>query len=140
MQLSKLGLGGEKEAQLKRYTELLLEYNAQMNLTSITKEPEINLKHYWDSLSVFRAGCLSETGLSLLDIGAGAGFPGVPMAIARPDLKITLLDSQQKRINFLKLVCEDLGLKNTVCICAKGRIHAPGSRGTLTTLMGAPST
>jgi len=119
MELSKLGLNAAQEAAFEKYTRLLLEANKKMNLTAITDIGEINLKHFWDSLSIFGAECLQKEGLSVLDLGSGAGFPGVPVAIVRPDLKITLMDSLNKRVAFLEEVCGELELKNVRCVCAR---------------------
>lgn len=97
--------------KLGRYFELLIEYNQKFNLTSITEVHEVALKHFADSM--VEAGNY-KADATVLDVGSGAGFPGIPLAIARPDLKITLVDSLNKRIEFLKVVIEELGLKNVV--------------------------
>lgn len=90
-----------------RYAELLVEWNEKMNLTAITAPDEVVLKHFADSLTA--AAVLPKTeGFSLIDVGTGAGFPGVPLAIFRPDMKLTLLDSLNKRLIFLKEVCDAL--------------------------------
>ena len=105
-----------KEEQLEKfylYMNILLEWNEKINLTAITNEDEIILKHFVDSLTINK---YIEDSKSLIDVGTGAGFPGIPIKILRQDLKITLLDSLNKRINFLNEVIEKLELKNIECI------------------------
>ena len=105
-----------KEEQLEKfylYMNILLEWNEKINLTAITNEEEIILKHFVDSLTINK---YIEDSKSLIDVGTGAGFPGIPIKILRQDLKITLLDSLNKRINFLNEVIEKLELKNIECI------------------------
>lgn len=91
------------------YMNLLIEWNKKINLTAITEEKEIILKHFVDSLTISK---YVTVGTNLVDVGTGAGFPGIPLAIVRDDLQILLLDSLQKRINFLDIVIKELGLKN----------------------------
>ena len=88
--------------QFLQYYELLVEWNSFMNLTAITDYDEVIKKHFVDSLSLIKAIDLSKE-ISVIDIGTGAGFPGIPLKIAFPNLKITLLDSLNKRIKFLKI-------------------------------------
>ncbi|MDE5680653.1 MAG: 16S rRNA (guanine(527)-N(7))-methyltransferase RsmG [Lachnospiraceae bacterium] len=95
--------------QFMTYYELLVEWNGFMNLTAITEYEEILKKHFVDSLSLVKVCDLTKE-ISLIDIGTGAGFPGIPLKIAFPNLKITLLDSLQKRIQFLNAVIEKLAL------------------------------
>ncbi len=99
-------------SQFMRYYELLVEWNSFMNLTGITEFDEVMKKHFIDSLSLIKAFDLKEDALSLIDIGTGAGFPGLPLKIAYPNLKVTLLDSLNKRIKFLDEVITQLGLEN----------------------------
>ena len=93
-----------------RYYELLVEWNKVMNLTAITELPEVITKHFLDSLSLVKV--TTPTKERLLDMGTGAGFPGIPLKIAFPDLKVVLIDSLNKRINFLEEVIRTLELKN----------------------------
>lgn len=95
--------------QFMKYYELLVEWNSFMNLTGITEFEEVMKKHFIDSLSLIKAVDLNES-LSVIDVGTGAGFPGLPLKIAFPNLKVTLLDSLAKRIKFLDEVILQLGL------------------------------
>jgi len=97
----------EMQQQFEDYMKLLLEWNEKINLTAITEEDEIILKHFVDSLTISK---YIKEGNSIVDVGTGAGFPGIPLKIARKDLKITLVDSLNKRILFLNEVIEKLGL------------------------------
>lgn len=107
-----------QEHQLKQfyqYYELLVEWNKVMNLTAITELEDVVSKHFMDSLSLIKAvKDLSEQEVSVIDVGTGAGFPGIPLKIAFPKLKITLLDSLNKRINFLNEVIDQLGLGSDI--------------------------
>lgn len=96
--------------QFIQYYELLIEKNKVMNLTGITEWEEVVQKHFVDSLALVKAIDLSKP-LKILDMGTGAGFPGIPLKIAFPNLQIVLLDSLNKRIKFLQEVIENLGLK-----------------------------
>ena len=97
----------EMQQQFEDYMKLLLEWNEKINLTAITEEDEIILKHFVDSLTISK---YIKEGNSIVDVGTGAGFPGIPLKIARKDLKVTLVDSLNKRILFLNEVIEKLGL------------------------------
>ena len=97
--------------QFIRFYELLVEWNKVMNLTGITEYEEVVEKHFVDSLSIVKAVDIMDVN-SVIDIGTGAGFPGIPLKIAFPHLKITLLDSLNKRIKFLNAVIDELGLED----------------------------
>ena len=96
--------------KLEKYYELIIEYNSHTNLTRITDKNEVYLKHYYDSLTLVKAIKLSNQ--KILDVGTGAGFPGLVLKIVFPNLKVTLIDSLSKRITFLNEVIEKLGLKD----------------------------
>ncbi|SCP96440.1 16S rRNA (guanine(527)-N(7))-methyltransferase RsmG [Anaerobium acetethylicum] len=104
-------LSGRQIEQFIRYYEMLIEWNKLMNLTGITEYEDVINKHFIDSLSLVKATDLAGIS-SVIDIGTGAGFPGIPLKIAFPHLNIVLLDSLNKRINFLNAVIEELGLEN----------------------------
>ena len=100
-------LSGEQKQQFLTYYEYLVEKNKVMNLTAITEYEEVITKHFLDSLAVVKTSCFKPeklAGKRLIDIGTGAGFPGIPLKIAFPELEILLLDSLNKRINFLNEV------------------------------------
>lgn len=102
----------QQKAQFERYFELLVEWNEKINLTAITEKNEVYLKHFYDSVAPILQGFIENQPIKLLDIGAGAGFPSLPMKILYPELDVTIIDSLNKRINFLTLLAEELGLKN----------------------------
>ena len=97
-----------------KYYLLLTEWNEKINLTAITEEDEVAVKHFLDSLKA--AEGIIEDGVSVIDVGTGAGFPGLPVKIANPDIKLTLVDSLNKRINFLNEVISSLSLDNVKTI------------------------
>ena len=104
-------LTDQQKDQFQRYFQLLVEWNEKINLTAITAEDEVYLKHFYDSLAPILQGHLKNEPIALLDIGAGAGFPSLPMKILFPQLEVTIIDSLNKRIQFLHLLAEELGLK-----------------------------
>ncbi|QUH19348.1 16S rRNA (guanine(527)-N(7))-methyltransferase RsmG [Alkaliphilus sp. B6464] len=97
--------------QLIKYKDILLEWNQKMNLTAIEEEKEVMIKHFLDSLSCIQTKYLKTEG-RMIDVGTGAGFPGVPLKIALPNIELTLLDSLKKRIGFLEEVCRETNLTN----------------------------
>lgn len=106
----KITLTENQYEQFQKYFELLVEWNEKMNLTAITDESGVALKHFADSLSLLNFVDIPQNS-SLADVGTGAGFPGVVLKIARPDIKITLIDSLNKRLVFLGEVCAQLGIE-----------------------------
>ena len=116
-EVEKLNISVTKEnlLSLAKYKDLLVEYNKKFNLTAIKSDEEIYLKHFYDSLTLIKAYSLNGN-LKLLDIGTGAGFPGIVLKIFYPDLELTLLDSNHKKIAFLEVVIKELNLKNVTCI------------------------
>lgn len=106
----KIEITPEQSEQLNKYYELLIEWNERINLTSITKKEDVYLKHFYDSLTLSKALDLKSIS-TFCDIGTGAGFPGMVIKILFPHLKVTLLDSLNKRTEFLKLVIKELNLK-----------------------------
>jgi len=116
-------VGADICAQLAVYLELILKWNARMNLTAIREPEEIVRRHFGESL--FAGRILGSCG-TLLDFGSGAGFPGLPIAILRPDLRVTLAESQNKKASFLREVVRTLGLNSEVWA---GRVETmPGGR------------
>lgn len=105
----------EQLESLEKYKNMLIEYNEKFNLTAIKTDEEIYLKHFYDSLTLSKVVDLNQE-LKLLDIGTGAGFPGLVLKIMFPSLDITLLDSNNKKITFLETVIKELNLKNIKCI------------------------
>ena len=106
----KITLTENQYEQFQKYFELLAEWNGKMNLTAITDESGVALKHFADSLSLLNFVDIPQNS-SLADVGTGAGFPGVVLKIARPDIKLTLIDSLNKRLVFLGEVCAQLGIE-----------------------------
>ena len=114
LSMFQLQLTEEQLRQFRMFYENLIKWNEVMNLTAITEESEVYSKHFLDSLSI--VGMLDRqsfrNNISLIDIGTGAGFPGLPIAIAFPETRVTLVDSLQKRVKFLEETIQLLGLKN----------------------------
>ncbi len=107
--LCSIALSDDQCDRFFEYYQLLVEGNKVMNLTSIVEEDEVITKHFLDSLAALNVTDLAQ-GSRVLDLGSGAGFPGIPLKIARPDLKMVLLDSLAKRVNFLTKTCDTIGL------------------------------
>ena len=118
-------LSYEQLQQFNRYYEMLVQKNKVMNLTAITEEKEVYIKHFYDSLTLARVVSLRNV-QSMIDVGTGAGFPGIALKIAFPHLRLVLLDSLKKRINFLNEVVDELGLTQVECI--HGRAEEWGKR------------
>ena len=108
----------ELAEKLNIYLALLKEWNSRMDLTAVTDDDEMADRHFMDSLTVLKTGLIPDRG-SLIDVGTGAGFPGMVLAMARPELQVTLLDAQQKRMSFLEAVREATGTGNTTLIHAR---------------------
>ena len=106
----------EQIEKFYKYMNLLIEWNEKINLTAITEPSEIILKHFIDSITILKE---IEDGSILVDVGTGAGFPGVPLSIMNPTLKITLVDSLNKRLIFLQEVVKELKLENVELIHAR---------------------
>lgn len=106
----KITLTENQYEQFQKYFELLVEWNEKMNLTAITDESGVALKHFADSLSLLNFVDIPQNS-SIADVGTGAGFPGVVLKIARPDIKLTLIDSLNKRLVFLGEVCAQLDIE-----------------------------
>lgn len=106
----------ERAAAFNRYAEMLRERNEKINLTAITEPEEVKVKHFLDSCS---AAELLPGGASVLDIGSGAGFPGLPLKIVRPDLTVTLLDSVNKKVAFVSDVVAELKLSGVTAVHAR---------------------
>lgn len=106
-----INLTEQQKIQFERYFQLLVEWNEKINLTAITDKEEVYLKHFYDSIAPILQGLIPNETIKLLDIGAGAGFPSIPMKILYPNLDVTIIDSLNKRINFLQLLAEKLGLE-----------------------------
>lgn len=127
-ELEELGirLTDVQKKQFDRYYELLIEWNRVMNLTGITEYDEVNLKHFTDSLTIVRIKDMDQIS-TLIDVGTGAGFPGIPIKIAFPHIKLTLLDSLNKRIKFLDHTAEELGLENVITLHGRAEDYAKRS-------------
>ena len=113
--------------QLERYYELLVEWNEKINLTAITKKEDVYLKHFYDSLTMNKIVDLSKVE-TMCDIGTGAGFPGLVIKIAFPNIKMTLVDALEKRIKFLNEVITELGLTNIETVHARSEEYAKVNR------------
>ena len=116
-------LNKEQLCQFMSYYELLVEWNQVMNLTAITDFEEVCKKHFTDSLSLVKAYKINAS-ISVIDVGTGAGFPGIPLKIAFPDIEIILLDSLHKSVDFLKTVIDNLGLKKIEALHGRAEDYA----------------
>ncbi len=117
-----ININKEQEEKLKKFSKLLTEWNKRINLTRITEENEIYEKHFYDSLTLSKVVSLKEE-KTLLDIGTGAGFPGIVLKICYPNLKITLIDSLLKRVNYLNEIIKELDLKEIEAIHTRAEFY-----------------
>ena len=124
--LASLGLPREGVPALLRYAEALVETNKVMNLTAITEPADIATLHFLDSAALLKLADFK--GKSVVDVGTGAGFPGMPLRILEPSIRLTLLDSLGKRIDFLWGVCGELGLSDVACVHARAEEFAARHR------------
>lgn len=111
MKMISVELMDKQVSQFIKFYEMLVEWNKVMNLTGITEYDEVVMKHFVDSLSIVKVNGFDNV-TSIIDVGTGAGFPGIPLKIVFPEIKITLLDSLNKRIKFLNAVIDELELEN----------------------------
>ena len=124
--LTKLGLPTGGIPALTRYAELLVEKNKVMNLTAITEPADIAALHFLDSAALLTLADFRNK--SVVDVGTGAGFPGMPLRILEPSIHLTLLDSLNKRIAFLRGVCDELGFSDVDCVHARAEEFAAAHR------------
>ncbi len=124
--LTELGLDAGKAEPLEAFAHLVLERNRVMNLTAITDEADFARLHLLDSAALLNAADFG--GKRVVDVGTGAGFPGVPLRILRDDFDLTLLDSTGKRVAFLEEACAALGLARVDCVCARAEDFAAQRR------------
>lgn len=126
--LTELGLPSDGVPALMRYSQALVEKNKVMNLTAITAPADIASLHFLDSAALLTLADFKNK--SVTDVGTGAGFPGMPLRILEPTIRLTLLDSLNKRIDFLREVCGELGLENVACVHGRAEEFAAEHRET----------
>ena len=129
VEVDKLGIKVTEEeiSKLEKYALLLKEWNGKINLTAITEKEQVFLKHFYDSLTLVKIIDLSKVD-SICDLGTGAGFPGVVLKIFFPNLKLTLVDALNKRINFLDVVVKELNLENVTLVHARAEEYGKNHR------------
>ena len=115
---ARIPLSEEQIAQFAVYNEMLLDWNTRMNLTALTSPNDVAVKHIIDSLTAYDAALFAEAE-TLIDVGTGAGLPGIPLAVYAPHIRVTLMDALQKRVRFLTEVTRAMGLTHTRCIHAR---------------------
>lgn len=125
----KLGilLTEDQLSKLEKFYRLLISWNEKMNLTRIIEKEEVYLKHFYDSLTIVKVIDLNKK-MTLCDVGSGAGFPGIVLKVAFPNLKITLIDSLQKRVNYLNQIIKDLELTDIEAIHTRAEDYAKDNR------------
>ncbi|MDD3027417.1 MAG: 16S rRNA (guanine(527)-N(7))-methyltransferase RsmG [Erysipelotrichaceae bacterium] len=116
----------EQLDQFEKYYDILVEWNQKMNLTAITDKEAVYLKHFYDSLTI--AFDFDFTNQKIVDVGAGAGFPSIPLKIAFPQLEVTIVDSLSKRITFLEHLFKELNLDKVKAVAARSEDYASGHR------------
>lgn len=124
--LTALSLPAGGVPALLRYADLLAEKNKVMNLTAITEPDEVARLHFLDSAALLALADLR--GKAVVDVGTGAGFPGLPLKILEPSIRLTLLDAQRKRVDFLREVCRELGLEDVECVHERAEVFAQERR------------
>ncbi len=122
----KVTLNDTQLEQFDKYYEILVEKNKVMNLTAITEREDVILKHFIDSIALAGYYDFSNKNIKVIDVGTGAGFPGIPLKIAFPNIDLTLYDSLNKRINFLNEVIDTIGLDKNTCVALHGRAEEGG--------------
>lgn len=129
IEVKKLGIEvtDEEISKLEKYADLLKEWNEKINLTAITEKEQVFLKHFYDSLTLVKIINLDKVD-NLCDLGTGAGFPGLVLKIFFPQLKLTLVDALNKRINFLDVVVKELFLENVTLVHARAEEYGKGHR------------
>lgn len=120
----------EQLSSFDNLAEILVEENKKVNVTSITAPVGIALKHFADSLSILEMSEMKKEGLKMADIGCGGGFPGLPVKIARPDIDITMIDSTEKKIKYVRATADKLGLERITTVSARAEDLA-GAKGAL---------
>lgn len=129
IEVKKLGIEvtDEEISKLEKYADLLKEWNEKINLTAITEKEQVFLKHFYDSLTLVKIINLDKVD-NLCDLGTGAGFPGIVLKIFFPQLKLTLVDALNKRINFLDVVVKELFLENVTLVHARAEEYGKDHR------------